>query len=374
MTIATSGPGKAARDRRARLHPGSARRRRAARRTLRPSGRGTGCCHPRANCRSAVVGPRAAPARESESVRPCDAVAGTSGARGGRMARCERQAPAPQPTPGSRRGDRDPPVCPRQAAWSRPSIVQRRERCWYVSARRSVRRVHLEQRAGPGDRRVCGPLVADRDQPRDREAVLAPRDLTRVPLNQSVRTWTLTGATRTIAMVMTPSLGGSSPPGGTPMRTSVRIWSDTRPNGCSMSRARVERVAPRPYSLLSPPRRSSAEVVVPRLVRLVRGWSASGWSSPSSTESGTGGESPDAGAGAPPRHAGARPPSWDPARRARAGPPARGAHVSSTGAVLAPNAVEGLPGLVARGSSDSNIPSCARSRKLDAVTPTSRMR
>ena len=84
---------------------------------------------------------------------------------------------------------------------SRPSIVQRFERCRYVSARRAPGRVDLEQGARPGDRRVGGPLVADRDEPGDRQPVLAPGDLLRGAVDsQSVRTWTLTGATRIIAI------------------------------------------------------------------------------------------------------------------------------------------------------------------------------
>ena len=62
---------------------------------------------------------------------------------------------------------------------SRAWIVQRRERCWYVSAEPHRGRVDLVERAGTGDRGVGALLVADRDEARDRDALLAPRDLAR---------------------------------------------------------------------------------------------------------------------------------------------------------------------------------------------------
>src|SRR5829696_3064760 len=126
----------------------------------------------------------------------------------GRVTAVARGASAMRP-PRSRPlgADGEEPRLPRvvQAAVatsSSPSIVHRRERCWYVSARRA-----------PGvstSNSVRGPVIAGYAERSSRTATRrvtgmrsSPHVISRgAPSNQSVRTWTLTGATRTIAMAV----------------------------------------------------------------------------------------------------------------------------------------------------------------------------
>ena len=74
-----------------------------------------------------------------------------------------------------------------------------------------------------------------------------------MPLIQSVRTWTVTGATRTIAMVVISfTRRCRRQPGALRMRTLVRFLSDARPNRCSMSSVVSEDSRPAVTGCVSP--------------------------------------------------------------------------------------------------------------------------
>ena len=211
-----------------------------------------------------------------------------------------------------------------------------------------LRRLDLEQRPRAGDDRIGGGLLADGGEVGDREALVAPGDLAGSAAEPSVRTWTWTGSTRMNAIVTAPFRGrdaGSCRPGHSSDRTSVRLRPTPRPNRCSMS------------SVVG---RNSSRSVSPWLSRSA---------------------SPLAVTAASPARSGtpARPPvervarvALERRRQARPDQPRPGHRPL---AVAAPQRVGRLDRRAAGADRPpSNRPSCSRSPRFEAVTPSSRTR